>query len=172
MFRLKYILNIMAPIGQIRTHGMNCSQQLDFKHLRNVPKFAEEDTTNQNIINKVNKATSELENKLNRKIDNLRLDIQDVFGGTFPEIKERFNITDDNDEIPNKVLTTSRIQDIFGGSITEIKEVYGNLGNVHEKLDNINQLNRLTPQSNNNLQNQILTSRINNVEQLLLNLQK
>ena len=64
----------MAPIGQIRTHGMNCSQQLDFKHLRNVPKFAEEDTTNQNIINKVNKATSELENKLNRKIDNLRLD--------------------------------------------------------------------------------------------------
>ena len=137
MFKLKYIhiLIIMAPIGQVRTHGFQ--GHMDFKYLKNVPKFAEEVSTNLNIINEVNRATSK-ENELNIKINNLKLDIQDVFGGTF----------------------------------SEIKEVYGNLGNVHEKLDNINQLNRLTPQSNNNLQNQILTSRINNVEQLLLNLQK
>jgi len=157
----------MAPIGQL-----NYMQgRLDFKFLKNVPRFAEEDATNQNIINEVNRATTK-ENELHHKIDTLRSDIEDIFGGTFPEIKERFNITDDNDDMPNKVLTTLRIQDIFGGSIAEIKEVYGNLGNVHEKLDNVDQLSGLASQPNTTLQNQVLTSRINNVEQLLFKLKK
>ena len=136
MFKLKYVFNIMQPIGQIRTHKVQ--GQLDFQYLKNVPKFADEDSTNQNIINEINRATSE-ENKLNTKIDTLKLDIQDAFGGTFEEIKE----------------------------------VYGNLGNVRDAIENVDQLMNVTSQpANNNLQNQILTSRINNIEQLLFNLQK
>ena len=129
----------MQPIGHVRTHVVQ--GQIDFKYLRNVPKFAEEDSVNQNIINKVNeettRATSE-ETRLNTEIVNLKLDIQDIFGGTFEEIKE----------------------------------VYGNLGNVRDAIENVDQVMNVTSQPNNNLQTQVLSSRINNIEQLLFSLQK
>ena len=129
----------MPPIGQVRTHTIQ--GQLDFKYLKNVPHFAEEDSTNQNIINKVNeettRATSE-ETRLNTEIVNLKLNIQDAFGGT----------------------------------LEEIKEVYGNLGNVRDAIENVDQVMNVTSQPSNNLQTQVLSSRINNIEQLLFSLQK
>jgi hypothetical protein len=134
----------MAPVGQIKSQSIKCCHNnIDFKYIKNVPKFADEEITNQNIINEVNKSS----NLLNEKINNLKLDILDAFGGE---------------------------------SFDEIKNVYGNLGRVeeihmnHENAEasyNNNVLNRIASQQNTNFQNQILTSRINNIEQLLFNLQ-
>jgi uncharacterized membrane protein YheB (UPF0754 family) len=120
-----------APIGIVCANKLKCS--IDYSNIKNVPSFADKDETSANIINEVNRAKT-AESNLDQKIDVLR----------------------------------SEIMDAFGGNLSEIKAVYGNIQAVEHSFDSINEILAFQPV----VQNQILTSRLNNLEQVMLSLKR
>ena len=161
--------------GTLSTSKLDAT--LDFKKLTNVPQFAEEPETSTSILNEVNRAKA-AEAALDLKISTLKTDIEQNFGGTFAEIREVYGnlqaVKDDFESINDIVSTMNSlkedIEEAFGGTFAEIKEVYGNLQAVKDDFDSINDVIASMNQPTNALSNQILTSRINNLEQIMFQL--
>lgn len=147
----------MPPKGIIKSQVLKGN--LDFSYLKNVPMFAYEEETNTSIINEVNRA-KEAEGLLDSKINVLRNDTEADINSTQTLLDSKINALRLN------------IEDIFGGNFAEIKAVYGNLSAVQDKFDSIDDILNNMSQPTNGLTNQVLTSRVNNLEQIMLNMRR
>jgi len=76
--------------------------------------------------------------------------------------------------LDSKILALrAEVQDAFGGTFSEIKAVYGNLSTIQSSFVSIDEIiNNMSPQTIIGGGSRVLTSRLNNLEQIIFNMKR
>ena len=135
--------------------------RIDYKYIVNAPKFAQEPKTSSDILNEVNRAKA-AESTLDLNISKLKSELT-------TSINDEVNRAKAAESAINSSMTQLRLEILqaFGGKFAEIKAVYGNLQEIKDNFESINDILEEMNKPTHALATQILTSRINNLEQLM-----